>query len=268
MLAKMSLGIIRKDKEILVFPVLSGLVTMLILASFFVGMFFSAGGLEGFANGSSSWLIYAFFAVFYFVSFFVSIFFNACVIGCATIRMNGGDPTIKDGFRIAMENIGRILVWALFAATVGLIIRAIQERVGFIGKLIMGALGVAWTIVTYFVVPVLIYEKLGPWGSVKRSASILKGTWGEALVGNIGLGLIFLLLGILGIIPIILGALIGGLVGAIVGIAVAVVYWLIIAVIASAAHSILIAALYRYATTGKVSEEFVGFDFARPWVAR
>jgi len=76
------------------------------------------------------------------------------------------------------------------------------------------------------------------------------------------------LLGILGIIPIILGALIGGLVGAIVGIAVAVVYWLIIAVIASAAHSILIAALYRYATTGKVSEEFVGFDFARPWVAR
>jgi len=266
-LAKMSLSIIRKDKEILIFPILSGLVTILILASFFVGVFFSVG-LDGLASGSSSWYFYAFFAVFYFVSFFVSIFFNACVIGCATIRMNGGDPTVKDGLRIAMENIGRIAAWALFAATVGLIIRAIQERVGFIGKLIMGALGVAWTVVTYFVVPVLIYEKLGPWGSVKRSASILRKTWGEALVGNLGLGLIFVLLGALGILPIILGALIGGGVGAIVGFVVAIVYWLIIAVIASAAQSVLVAALYRYATTGKVSEDFEGFVFTQPWVSR
>jgi hypothetical protein len=266
-LAKMSLGIIRKDKEILIFPILSGLVTMIILASFLVGAFFSVG-FDGLANGSSSWIFYAFFAVFYFVSFFVAIFFNACVIGCATIRLNGGDPTVKDGFRIAMDNIGRIAAWALFAATIGLIIRTVQQRVGFIGKLIMGALGVAWTVVTYFVVPVLIYEKLGPWGSVKRSASILRKTWGEALVGNLGLGLIFFLFGILGIIPIILGAIVGGLVGAIVGIVVAVVYWLIIGIIASAAEAILVAALYRYATTGKVSEDFDGSVFAQPWAAR
>jgi hypothetical protein len=266
-LAKMSLGVIRKDKEILIFPVLSGLVTIVILASFFVGVFFSVG-FDGLANGQSSWFFYAFLAVFYFVSFFVSIFFNACVIGCATIRLNGGDPTVKDGFRIAMDNIGRIAVWALFAATVGLIIRAIQERIGFIGKLIMSAIGVAWTVVTYFVVPVLIYEKLGPWGSVKRSASILKKTWGEALVGNLGLGLIFFLFGALGIIPIILGALVGGLVGAIAGLVVAIVYWLIIAVIASAAESVLVAALYRYATTGKVSEDFEASVFTQPWAAR
>jgi len=266
-LAKMSLGIIRKDKEILIFPVLSGIVTMVILASFFVGVFFSVG-LDGLANGSSSWYFYVFFAVFYFVSFFVSIFFNACVIGCATIRLNGGDPTVKDGFRIAMANIGRIAAWALFAATIGLIIRSVQQRAGFIGKLIMGAIGVAWTVVTYFVVPVLIYEKLGPWGSVKRSASILRKTWGEALVGNLGLGLVFLLLALPGIIPIIAGALIGGVVGAIVGFVVAVVYWLILAVIASAAESILVAALYRYATTGKMSEDFDGAVFAQPWVSR
>lgn len=188
-LAKMSLSIIRKDKEILIFPVLSGIVTIAILASFVLGTFFTTG-FDAIAGGSSQWVLYAFFAVFYFVSFFVAIFFNACVIGCATIRMNGGNPTLADGFRIARQNIGRIAAWALFAATVGLIIKMIQDRVGFIGKIIMGALGVAWTIVTYFVVPVLIYEKLGPWGSVKRSASILKQTWGEALVGNLGLGVI------------------------------------------------------------------------------
>jgi hypothetical protein len=265
-LAKMSLNIIRKDKEILIFPIISGLVTILLLASFFIGMFFSVG-FDGLAQKSSSWLVYVFFVAFYFISFFVSIFFNACVIGCATIRLNGGDPTVKDGFRIAWSNIGRIAVWALFAATVGLIIRAIQERVGFIGKLIMGALGVAWTVVTYFVVPVLIYEKLGPWGSVKRSASILKKTWGESLVGNLGLGLIFFLLGALGILPIVLGALIGGLAGGIVGLAIAIVYWTILAVIASAAQSVLVAALYRYATTGKESEDFEASVFAQHWAS-
>ena len=203
-LAKMSLRVIRKDKELLLFPVLSGIITLLILGTFFVGTFMSVGFSE-LDNTSSSWVFYAFFIVFYFVAFFVSIFFNAAIIGCATIRMNGGDPTLKDGFRIAGQNVGRILMWALFAATVGLIIKAIQERVGLIGKLIMGAIGVAWTIVTYFVVPVLIFEHVGPWTAVKRSASILKNAWGEALVGNLGLGVIFGLAMIPGIFILILG---------------------------------------------------------------
>ena len=264
----MSLGIIRKDKEILIFPILSGAITIAILASFILGAFFTTG-FDAIAGGSSQWVLYVFLILFYFVSFFVAIFFNACVIGCATIRMNGGDPTLADGFKIARQNIVRIALWALFAATVGLIIKAIQERLGFIGKLIMGALGVAWTIVTYFVVPVLIYEKLGPWGSVKRSAAILKQTWGEALVGNLGLGIIFFLVGLLGIVPIIVGVVIGGLVGLIVGLVVAIVYWLIIAVIASAAESVLVAALYRYATTGKTAEGLEGVSlFSHPWVAK
>ena len=267
-LAKMSLRIIRKDKEILVFPVLSGLITLLILGSFFAGTFFTVG-LSGLEDSSSSWAFYAFFIVFYFVAFFVSIFFNACIIGCATIRMNGGDPTIRDGFRIAGQNLGRILMWALFTATVGLIIRAIQERVGFIGKLIMGAIGVAWTIVTYFVVPVLIFEHVGPWVAVKRSASILKGTWGEALVGNLGLGVIFFLAMLPGVIVLLLGIyglVAWGIAAGIVILALAIVYILMIGIIASAAEAVLVAALYRFATTGQVSEEFQGFAFEKPFV--
>jgi len=267
-LAKMSLRIIRKDKEILVFPVLSGLITLLILGSFFAGTFFTVG-LSGLEDSSSSWAFYAFFIVFYFVAFFVSIFFNACIIGCATIRMNGGDPTIRDGFRIAGQNLGRILMWALFTATVGLIIRAIQERVGFIGKLIMGAIGVAWTIVTYFVVPVLIFEHVGPWAAVKRSASILKGTWGEALVGNLGLGVIFFLAMLPGVIVLLLGIyglVAWGIAAGIVILALAIVYILVIGIIASAAEAVLVAALYRFATTGQVSEEFQGFAFEKPFV--
>ena len=267
-MTKMSLRVIRKDKEILVFPVISGIMTILILASFIGGMFLT-GGLSTAEDPASNWIFYVFFAVFYFVSFFITIFFNACMIGCATIRMNGGDPTVRDGLRIASQNIGRILLWALVAATVGLIIRAIQERVGFIGKLIMGFVGIAWTIVTYFVVPVLIYEQLGPWGAVKRSASILKNTWGEALVGNLGMGIIFALAAIPGVLLMFLGVY--GVIawGVAIGVAIIVigiVYLVAIAVISTAAEAVLVAALYRFATTGKVSEEFQGFSFQQPFV--
>jgi len=267
-LTKMSLRIIRKDKEILIFPVLSGLITILILLSFVLGAFFAVG-VSGLEDATASWVFYLFWIVFYFTAFFVSIFFNVCIIGCATIRMNGGNPTVRDGIRIAKENLGRILAWTLVTATVGLIIRAIQERVGFVGKLIMGAIGVAWTIVTYFVVPVLIYEHLGPWASVKRSASIFKKTWGETLVGNLGIGVIFVLLAMPGVLLIfvaVAGLITWGLVAGMAILAAAVIYIVIVAVIASAAEAVLVAALYRFATTGQVSEEFQGFAFEKPFV--
>lgn len=259
-LTKLSLRVIRKDKEILLLPVLSAAVTLIILASFVVGMFFSAGFGEA---GFLVWAVTAF--AFYFASYFTTIFFNAAIIGCATIRLSGGDPKVKDGLRIAMDNISRILVWALVSATVGMIIKAIQQRVGIIGKIIMGALGVAWTLTTYFVVPVLIYERLGAWAAVKRSASLFKGTWGEMIVGNLGLGLIFVLAGLLGVPFIVLGALFGGVTGLMVGLIAAVIYWLILAVVKAAAEGVLVAALYRYATTGQVPEGLEGVRFANPW---
>lgn len=264
-LAKMSLGVIRKDKELLLFPLLSGIITLVILASFFAGMI-GYYGINGLAEQANPVAFYVFFAVFYFVSFFVAIFFNACVVGSATIRLNGGNPTFSDGVRAAAGSIKQILLWSLFAATVGLILRAIQERLGFIGKIIVGALGLAFTIATYFVVPVLVYEKLGPWSALKRSVSILKGTWGEALIGNLGLGAVFFLLGLLGLIPIVAGIAIMTLWSIIIGVMIAVVYWLILGLVASAAASVLLAALYRYATTGKTAEDFVDLSFANPWM--
>lgn len=259
-LTKLSLRVIRKDKEILLLPVLSALTTMLVLASFVAGVFLTTGFEEVTAI---AWLAMAF--AFYFVSYFITIFFNAAVIGCATIRLNGGDPKVKDGLMVAADNIGRILVWALVAATVGMVIKAIQQRVGVLGRIVMGALGVAWTLVTYFVIPVLVYEKLGPWAAVKRSASMFKSTWGELIVGNLGLGLIFFMLGLAGVLFIALGFVVGGFAAIAAGFVAAVVYWLVLAVVKSAAEGVLVAALYRYATTGQVPEGLEGVRFANPW---
>ncbi len=252
-LTKVSLSTLRREKGLIVLPFLSLLTTGVAWILFFIGIFFFAPTPT---NPFGSVFFYAGLAVVYFVTFFVSIYFNAAVMGAAMIRLNGGDPTISDGLKVANENLRRIAGWALLSATVGLILRAIAERAGIIGRIIAGFAGAAWGVITYLVVPVLIFEKVGPWAAVKRSGSLLRKTWGEAMGGYFSLGAIFILLALPGLLLLIGGVAIGGIVGLLVGAGVAVVYWLILGLLGAAAQSILVTALYRYATTGKL-----GFGF-------
>jgi len=247
-LTKVSLGVLRKEKGLVLLPFLSLLITGAVWLLFFITILFFTAPSDVFGF----WLFYVGLAIVYFVTFFVSIYFNAAVMGAAMIRLNGGDPTISDGLKVARANLGRIAGWALVTATVGLILRAIAERFGFIGKIIAGAFGAAWGIVTYLVVPVLIFEKLRPWAAVKRSGSLLRQTWGEAAGGYLSLGAIFVLLALPGLLAPLLGFALAGAIGLAVGLGIAVVYWLILGLVGSAAQSILVTALYRYATTGKL----------------
>ena len=252
-LTKVSLSILRREKGLIVLPFLSLLTTGVAWILFFIGIFFFAPTPT---NPFGSVFFYAGLAVVYFVTFFVSIYFNAAVMGAAMIRLNGGDPTISDGLKVANENLRRIAGWALLSATVGLILRAIAERAGIIGRIIAGFAGAAWGVITYLVVPVLIFEKVGPWAAVRRSGSLLRKTWGEAMGGYFSLGAIFILLALPGLLLLIGGVAIGGIAGLLVGAGIAVVYWLILGLLGAAAQSILVTALYRYATTGKL-----GFGF-------
>ena len=251
-LTKVSLGVLRKEKGLVLLPFLSFLITVAGWAILFITVLFLARPSEMLG----AWFFYVGLAVVYFVTFFVSIYFNAAVMGAAMIRLNGGDPTIADGLKVARENIRRIAGWALLTATIGLILRAVSERFGGVGRIVAGVVGAAWSIVTYLVVPVLIFEKLRPWAAVKRSGSLLRQTWGEAFGGYVTLGGIFVLLALPMLIVILLGALAGGVTGLLVALGVAIVYWLILALVGSAAQSILVTALYRYATTGKLGLGF------------
>src|SRR5437667_284824 len=132
----------------------------------------------------------------------------------------------------------------------------------FLSLLTTGFAGAAWGVITYLVVPVLIFEKVGPWAAVKRSGSLLRKTWGEAMGGYFSLGAIFILLALPGLLLFIGGVAIGGIVGLLVGAGIAVVYWLILGLLGAAAQSILVTALYRYATTGKL-----GFGFPESLLA-
>ncbi|MFA5313945.1 MAG: DUF6159 family protein [Methanomassiliicoccales archaeon] len=264
-LTKMSFHVIRKDKEMLLFPVISGLVSLVVMASFFGSFFFLSGfDLGGVMNTP---LIYVFLFLFYLVSYFTVIFFNVALVACAMKRMDGGDPTVGYGLTFAAGRIKVIFQWAMVAATVGLVLNAISNRSGVAGKIIIGFIGAAWSIATYFVVPVIAFENIGPFQAIRKSLGIFKGTWGESLLSNLGMGLIFFALALLGIVPIVLAAMFGGITGVVIALVAVIVYWVFLAILYSTASTVLMTALYRYATTGKVSEEFPAGVIKNPMTA-
>lgn len=189
-LAKASWAVVRADKELLCLPVLSVLALLLLVGSFML----PAAALGAFnadvAGGPGAGAALGAFA-FYVVAYFVAIFFNTALVGAAMIRMDGGNPTLRDGLAIAWARVGRIFGYALIAATVGMFLHALEERVGWIGQIIVKLIGVTWTLATFLVVPVLVTRDVGPIDAVKESATLLRETWGENIIGAVGLGLAF-----------------------------------------------------------------------------
>ncbi len=249
------------DKELLVFPVISGIAAIVVAATFIVPVF-TTGYIERFDSGEGAPtdpVVLAWGFAFYFVSYFVMVFFNTAIVSCALERLRGGDPTVASGLRGAMSLLPQIVAWSLLSATVGFVLRLIEERVEGLGRLVTGLVGVAWSVATYFVVPVLVAEKLGPFAALKRSSQVLRKAWGEALVANFGIGLIVLLVSLFAVVPAVLGIATGTSAGVVVGIAVTVVAFGLIMAASSALNAVLVAALYEYAATDRVPR---GFDEA------
>lgn len=260
-LIKASAGVLAKDKELLVFPFLSAICTLIVGAAFVLPMI-GLGALDGIRSGGGmSLATYVLAFLFYLVQYFVIFFFNSALVGAAMIRLDGGDPTLGDGLRIARSKAVPILGYAAIAATVGMVLRAIQERAGFIGKLISGALGVAWTLASFLVVPVLVTRDIGPVDAVKESALLLKKTWGENLIGQGGVGLVFGLVFfamiIVGRAAIVAAAMTQSAVLIVAVVAVVIIALLLAALVQAALSGIYSAALYRYAVGEGESE---GFD--------
>lgn len=261
-LTKQAANVLRLDKELLVFPILSGLSCLVVLASFFVPMYAFGlldGVIEDRQSNQSRVLLGVLGFLFYFVNFFIIVFFNSALVGCAVIRLKGGDPTVSDGFATSFSRLPQILAWSAVAATVGVILRSFENRENKLGQLIIGLLGTAWTLLTFFVVPVIVIEKLGPLAAVKRSTSLLKQTWGESLSSTVSIRLFTFLASLLGIAPMVAGgALIASEMPAI-GIPlflVGILILLSVTLIASALNSIVLAALYIYAVEGRSPQNF------------
>ena len=259
-LARSSWQVLREDKKLVVFPILSGIATILVLISFAVPFLLQPKMLDDLQQ-HAPWALGVIAFAFYFINYFVIIFFNAALISCALIRFNGGEPTLSDGLRAASLRLPQILLWALVSATVGLLLKAIENAHEKAGQIVSAILGTVWTVITYFVVPVLVVEKVGPFAAIRRSTEILKNTWGEALVGKFGIGLYVLLLALPGIVLLIGGiALLSAGKVVALGLALlglAIIYLLGVSAAAAALQGIFVTALYQYAAHGQAPQ---GFD--------
>ena len=264
-LVKASGNVLMQDKSLLLFPLISAAATLFVVACFVLPAI-GIGALDAIAQGrdgaiSTSAMVLGF--LFYLSQYFVIFFFNAALVGAAMMRLDGGNPTVADGLRIAMAKAkaGSILGYAFIAATVGLILRMIQERVGFVGKIIVGLLGTGWTIATYLVVPVLVARDVGPLDAVKESATLLKKTWGENLIGQAGIGFAFWLIQfaviICGIALVIAASVTENIPLIVIAVLIAFIAITMTALIHAALAGIYAAALYRYATG---SESTTGFE--------
>jgi len=242
-LAKASWEVLKADKELLILPVLSFVATLVVAASFLAPVVM--GGGDGAALEDPGTGGYVLMFVAYIVLAFITIFFNAALVHAANERLSGGDPTIGSALRGAAGRVGGILPWAIVSATVSVIIRSIQER-GALGRIVGSIAGIAWSLVTFLVVPVLVIEGVGVIEAVKRSGTLFKATWGENVAARIGFGI----LGVVLVLPAILLVIAAFAVGETLGVAalIAGVLWiLLVTIVLAALNGIFQTALYRYA---------------------
>ena len=260
-LAAACMGLLLEDKSLLIFPLLSSIAVVVVIGSFAVPLLPLVGLLS--SRGSEqtvSSLSYVALFVFYWLQFSVIVFFNTALVEVAMRRFDGKDATIGDGLRRAWSRLPIILLYALIAAFVGTLLRIIAERVGVIGKIVVGLIGFAWTVATALVVPVLAVENVGPLDAVRRSVELIKKTWGEDIIGNAGIGLVF---GLAMFVVILSGGFltIAAFVAHDIALGIVLLVVLIfticlLALAQTALHGIYAAALYRYAngnpTTGAI----------------
>jgi len=267
-ITKQSFGIIKKDKEILVFPILE-IVFQIILLILFVVVLLVGGIWASIASKNfGDVLIYIISLIYLFFLYFTGIFFQAAIISSASIRLSGKNPSLGNGLKGPSKKILKLFFWAIITTVVSIILNLISKLgkgkgrgAEIASEVSSGILGVTWSLLTFFVIPVLLFEKEGVFSSIGRSGRLFKETWGENLTAQFSIGGIFFLLGLIGIIPLILG-IISGSIGILVGfILLFLLYIGILVVFATSVKGILVATLYRYAITKKepkVYKERVG----------
>jgi hypothetical protein len=258
-IAKRSWAVLRSDKTLAWFPVLSALGSLVVVAV--LGGLFLAAGINDSSTGTTlqpiGWVL---IVVAYIALAMVQTYFLAGLVAGADQRLRGQDSSLRSALEIANSRLHRLLPWAVVTATVTMVLQAIEERFGIVGTIVARLVGLAWQLVTFLVVPILVLEDLGVGDALKRSKDLFKRTWGENVIGQFGLGLVGFALTVPGLILIGIGAAIGTA-GIIVLGAVGVIWLIAAAVVVSALSGIYRTALYHYAASGQVPGEFAGIDF-------
>jgi ribosomal protein L37AE/L43A len=265
--AKISYGIIWKHKQLVVFPVFSMVAMIAVVLSFIIPImsfaetdyFAAAAAADESGADEVPILTYVIAFAFYFCAYFVIVFFNTALTACAMKVCNGETPTIGYGLRLAMKRLPQIASWALASALVGVILKVIENSSEKLGRLIAAIMGVGWSVLTYFVVPALCAEGMGPVDAIKSSAKTIKETWGISIMGNFSLGLLTFLITlpiyfVCGVIAY-LGLTNGNSTLFFAGVLLFFASLFIVTIASSAADVVFKALLYNYATGRSVPSD-------------
>jgi len=260
-MVKASWQVLRQDKELMLFSLLSLVCCGLLCLGFLRAMLpamIVAGNAAGSAPEVNDLGPQGYFILFFFylVLYLIGTYFSTAVAACAVIRLRGGDPTIADGLRIATGRLPVILGWALFAASVGMVLRIVEDKSKWVGKLVVGLFGMAFSIASFLVVPILAVEGVGPLEAFRRSTAMLKKTWGEQLAGNFGLGLLTFMACLPAIAFLVPGMVTDSKAAILAGLLVAVLYLLAVTLVAQTLQTVYQSAVYMYASNGQVPEGF------------
>ncbi len=286
---KTSLALVMGQKTLLIFPAVSFVCTI-VLAVLILGTgwgILAANGVDIVAMldkaGESSEEVskqteiigFIAFALVYFCSVFIASFFSTAFYSQIMVGLRGEEVSIGNGLSFAFKRIGAIFMWAMLAASVGLLLKILEERLGWLGQLVIRLIGLVWAVATIFAIPVIVFDTSvsNPIAVVKASAGAIKKTWGESLVGFMGLGVLnglsFVLFVLYAIcISIITGAI--GFKGIPVGILLATIplaflAWLAFAYIVNVAEKVYIATLYIYSQENFIPGSFSRELIANPW---
>jgi len=237
-LVKTSWNILMENKKLLVFPVLSGLVMMVVILTFAIPLIF-ARIFTGLTNSVSVSFLVVLFS-FYVASYAVVIFFNTALITCVNAHLNDKDMSVSEGLANASRHLPSILIWAIISATVGIILHIIERRAGILGRIATSFIGIAWSLATFFVVPILILENKGVVDSVKESVSLMKKTWGESIVGSGSIMLVFVAFGVVAFVGVLATLAFGNMIVFGSAVVLFLILVVILAVIAAAMQAFLL----------------------------
>ena len=283
-LFKRSVRVISEHPKLLVFPVFTGICTLTIALFFLVPVALTiavptwiAGsavqsvadhiGFLRFDPGSSERFQLqpigsAILAVMYLVNLFLAtmggVAFNSEIIEA----LSGREVSIRHGVRVALDRWQAVLLWSLMAGLVGLLIRALEERLAFVGRLVAGMLGLAWSVAAIFAIPILVRDPglRNPFEVLKQSASTIRKTWGEMLTGYVGMrGMNFVVF----VLSVLFWVMLGGAAIALSNAWILLpggLAWLVAIVgysyLASVASRVYVCALYLYAAEGTISGHY------------
>ncbi len=265
-IAKASWAVLKSDKQLVWLPVISFLATLAVMGAA-AGLVYVGGSKDVNGHFQLGPMSYVFIVVGYVAVAFVGVYFLGALVAAADEVLRGGHPSVGNALQAANQRLHRLLPWAVVTATVTIILNAL-ERQGWIGRVVGSILGVAWNVLTFLTVPIIMLEDLGPGNALKRSKDLFVRTWGENLALQFGLGA----LGFVAMLPAVAIGAIGAATGVgaivVITIAIAIAWFAVAMAVVNALSGIFRTALYRYAADGEVPAPFQGTSLPQAFAPR